>query len=94
MRSTFPSFPVIGTTMARKLFVTPHDVEIFVQCLVCKKVGRLEDPRAIGASPLPSFVIPNQAAAYRQMYFTQAVRQTFHAKQLASTDNSCQIVTP
>ena len=58
---------MVGTKMGHKLFVAPHHIEIFIQCLVGKKVGGLEDPCAFGTSPLLSFVIPDKLATYRHM---------------------------
>ena len=52
-------FLIVDTKMSSKLLVAPYYIEIFIQCLVGKKVGRLEDPSAFGASPLLRFVFPD-----------------------------------
>jgi hypothetical protein len=58
---------MFGAKMGYKLFVPSHHIEIFIQCLVGKKVGGLEDPCAFGASPLLGFVIPDELATYRHI---------------------------
>jgi hypothetical protein len=35
---------MVSTKMGDKLFVTSHHIKVFIQSLVGKKVGRLEDP--------------------------------------------------
>jgi hypothetical protein len=61
------NFLMVGTKMGYKLFVTSHHIEIFVQGLVGKKVGGLEDPCTFGASPLLSFVLPDELSTYRHI---------------------------
>ena len=61
------TFRMVGAKMGYKLFVPSHHIEIFIQGLVGKKVGGLEDPCAFGTSPMLGFVIPDKFATYRHM---------------------------